>query len=223
MNIDSNNHLINTFSERVVAKIAALPKHAIADTAAKGLDMGDVILAIRNETTHERYQRPIRSFYDLSTAHVSPEARHWLEAQAWANQNPTTGIEGVSHPVAAFRSGWVFYVPSERHWDDSIPADLHDACVEARMCGCDYILFDADAEIIGTLPVWLDDETSVEGLTEEEQKALASIHPEDGLPMDDPHKPADRRVLVDDESPTFGRARRAAQEAGKAALEEDEK
>lgn len=161
----------------------------------------------------------IRKFYDLSTAHVSPAARHWLEATAYVNALQ----QGMrAYPVAAFMHGWMMWVPNAEHLDgEDVPFDLRDACVEARLCGCDYLLFDADAEIIGTLPVWKEDETSTEGFSEEEKAALAAIHPEDGMPLDDPGKPADRRVLLDDESPTFGRARRAAHAAGKAALAED--
>lgn len=223
--IDTNNSLINTFSERMVGIIDALPKWGGAGTDLKAVLLPDVIMALRTESAHERYQRPIRSFYDLSTAHVSPAARQWLELNAGANAMQRGG---TAHPVAAFMFGWMMWVPNDL---EGLHSDLLDACVEALRCGCNYMLFDADAEIIGTLPVWEEDETSLEGLSEQEIEALKLIHPEDGLPMDertnaevildslDPNKPADRRVLLDEESPTFGKAREAAQAAGKAAVE----
>lgn len=170
--IDTNNAMINTFAERTVKAINALPRIGHPDH----LKLGDVIGALRAEAVHERYQAPIRSFYDLSTAHVSQDARRWLETQAWANAAQSINA-GDTHPVAAFTHGWVMWVPDAGvDWDGdvlSVHPDLRDACVEARMCGCDYLMFDADAPTIGTLPVYQDDETSMEGFSEEEKEVMA--------------------------------------------------
>lgn len=142
----------------------------------------------------------VRHFYDLSTAHVSPAARQWLEANAWANAN---GKEEAR--VAAFATGWMMHVPliddeGEERIADRVPSDLVAACLEAKRAGCDYVMFDADADESDTLPVYEEPaDPGDDGLTDEEKAALAladegglhdeldgahAIHPEDGRPMD---------------------------------------
>jgi hypothetical protein len=173
----TDNHLINTFAERIVGILAGpgIDHHAIADTEARGLLLGDVIGAIRREASEERYQQDacLRPFLTISTAHLSHKAKQWLEAQAWTNTIQKPGA--ISHPVAAFQSGWMMWVPDAVDSDNGmmIHADLHDACVEASLCGASYLMFDADGEIIGSLPTYEDDETSDEGLTDEERAAMA--------------------------------------------------
>lgn len=152
----------------------------------------------------------VRHFYDLSTAHISPAARQWLEAQAHI---AATGFEG-DHRVAAFATGWVMWVPEPQPQEGDhkvfmparIHADLHPACFEAFAANCSYIMFDADAGESETLPVYSwDGENDGDGLTDEEKAAMAlagkeaeadegglhdelegahAIHPEDGMPME---------------------------------------
>lgn len=93
----------------------------------------------------------IRNFLDLSTMHLSKDARDLLDELCvnasfgyfvWA---PTDApIPGTDQPNDEARP---------EHW----PPDLWRVMAYARANGCDYILFDADAEIDPALPTF-DDE-----------------------------------------------------------------
>lgn len=84
----------------------------------------------------------IRQFLDLSTAHVSQETRLFLDEQ---NHD---GFDTVWSAKTA--SGWIAYAAESaehpRLLTHGVPADLVAAFARARALGCDYILFDADAD-----------------------------------------------------------------------------
>ena len=88
----------------------------------------------------------IRTFLDLSTAHL-PEhlGSHGL-----------SGEDGVTAYHLPY--GWLMWVPPD---PDAHAADHPDLPPEvlavqryARRCGCDFVLFDADADQVGDLPSW---------------------------------------------------------------------
>lgn len=85
----------------------------------------------------------IRSMLVLSTGHVSDETRKILEGEA-VKDWPVVGFNGVF--------GWVIYAHDDD--DPDIPRDLWSVFEYARSKGCDYIMFDADADTIEELPVF---------------------------------------------------------------------
>lgn len=113
----------------------------------------------------------VRRFLDISTAHVSPAARHWLEANAWANAMQAREA-GDSFRVAAFETGWIMYAPEFGNHERVHP-DLVMPVVHARNAGCEYVCFDADATEVDGLATYEEDAASDEGLTDEEKAALA--------------------------------------------------
>lgn len=117
----------------------------------------------------------IRKFLDISTAHVSPAARQWLEANAWASAAHSPGMVEPER-VAAFVTGWIMFAPEIEHIAESgIDNDLIVPCMFARGLGCDYICFDADAETLAELPVYEEEEGTTEGLTDEEKVVLDMV------------------------------------------------
>jgi hypothetical protein len=93
----------------------------------------------------------IRKFLDLSTAHLSPSDRDHLDACA----APGSAF-GVA--VAKTEDGWFVYAPdpADEVDDRNLPPHLQVISAYARAQGCDYILFDCDAEIDPALPVFDD-------------------------------------------------------------------
>lgn len=176
--MDTNNQRIHTFAERLVARIYELPKHAIADTSYKGAVLGDIIRTIRMEAAKPEYQEPatVRQFLTLSTTHVSPAARQWLEAQAYL-----AAMEGTpEHNVGAMFYGWFVYVDGpDSIKDSSIHPDLYAACGRAAGLGCEYMLFDADAPVLDGLPEWATTDDDDDGFTDEEIAARTVAQPVD--------------------------------------------
>lgn len=123
----------------------------------------------------------IRNFLDLSTAHVSPAARGWLDDQGYAN-----GMEmHCEHTVAAFRDGWLVYAPSpESVRDTKLHPDLLAAAGRARGLDCDYLLFDRDAEVLPGLPLWNDDGAPMENPDDDEDAKHPAVTDHDSSPND---------------------------------------
>jgi len=92
----------------------------------------------------------IRKFLDLSTSHIPDADRAWLCEQADLNNHDGGDVE--SHHVAAHSCGWWMWAGTDDTY--GIPEGLMPVCLHARANGCDYILFDRDAEVIGALPVY---------------------------------------------------------------------
>ncbi|SMC35291.1 hypothetical protein [Novosphingobium sp. B1] len=81
---------------------------------------------------------PLRLFLDCSTAHLSPDARDYVDR---------TDVIASSTPY-----GW-FVWASEEPGED-VPDDLAAIMAHARSLGAEYINFDRDADEIGDLPVF---------------------------------------------------------------------
>ena len=122
----------------------------------------------------------IRKFFDLSTAHVSPAARHWLEGVCHLN---AIGSESSTYPNAgATLYGWALYAPVASEIEGhGLHADLVPVAEAARENECDWILFDLDGDLMDGLPIYGDEPDGDDGLTEEEKIALShSIKNDDG-------------------------------------------
>ena len=147
------------------------------------------------------------TFLDLSTAHVSPTSRLWLEGQALAG-----AVErGPSHTVAAYAEGWWVWVPQDfgdeeplKQYRDRIPADLNAPLMLAHKLGCYYVRFDADGDVDDSLPVVRDDETSLDGFPPEARAAIeaARANPEDAGIADELAEPGELDAPYPHEKPT---------------------
>ncbi len=91
----------------------------------------------------------IRCFLDLSTAHLQPEDRLFLEFSA----NPGS-LAGVAAMAGTY--GWFVYAHDERCCE-GISDVLWTILERTRALGCAYVLFDADAPILDDLPVFEED------------------------------------------------------------------
>lgn len=89
----------------------------------------------------------LRSFMDLSTAHLTPKTRDWLDEH--------DDQDNLSHWVAQTPYGWFLYC-DEENAEGSIPDDLFACMTYARKHGADYVLFDADADALTDLPTFED-------------------------------------------------------------------
>lgn len=106
-------------------------------------------------------ERPIAAkcaFLDLSTAHLSADARAWLMAGSTLNHASLyhgTGTGAAMSTLGATLNGWFMRAPEDTPERSiyGMPADLQALCDYARAHGCNYILFDADADIIPGLPI----------------------------------------------------------------------
>lgn len=89
----------------------------------------------------------IRKFLDLSTAHLSPATLERF------NGLPPDRLPFAGGPTDY---GWFAYAHDENcgEGDDAIPEEMFACMTFARAQGCDYILFDCDAEPIEGLPVF---------------------------------------------------------------------
>lgn len=87
---------------------------------------------------------------DLSTAHLPADLRDDLN-----------GEEGVT--ANRRESGWLLWVPDDvdghaADYDNEVPDVVVQIWRYARSLGCDYVLFDVDAERVSGLPVFGEDE-----------------------------------------------------------------
>jgi hypothetical protein len=93
----------------------------------------------------------VRQFLDVSTAHLTPECRRWLDNEA--EDGPTySGCYGYVT--------WACVNPddhAEVMEDEDRPDVLTAIFQRAASLGCDYVLFDRDAEEDEALPVFDDD------------------------------------------------------------------
>ncbi|WP_036048695.1 hypothetical protein [Bradyrhizobium sp. Tv2a-2] len=90
----------------------------------------------------------LQSFMDLSTAHLKPSTREWLDS--------LDGQDNLSHWVAQTPYGWFLYC-DEENGDNSFPDDLFACFTYARENGAAYILFDGAADAVADLPTYEDD------------------------------------------------------------------
>jgi hypothetical protein len=94
----------------------------------------------------------IRKFLDLSTEHISLAARDWLD-NTGALEADRTG-NGGPHNVALTHHGWLVYAPELNAVGTGLHKDLVPVAAYAREQGCDYILFDGDADVVDELPIF---------------------------------------------------------------------
>lgn len=90
----------------------------------------------------------IRKFLDLSTGHLTADTRAALDS---GNNNNRFGI-----PCAVTDYGFFVYADEEPN-DEVLPEELVKAMRHARANGCEYILFDCDAEIDAELDYFNED------------------------------------------------------------------
>ncbi len=88
----------------------------------------------------------IRTFLDLSTAHLPEDVCDTLSAQP--------GVVAY-----AITYGWLMWVPddpddSSASGDEPVPELVLNIQRFARSLCCDYVLFDADADQVADLPTW---------------------------------------------------------------------
>jgi hypothetical protein len=103
----------------------------------------------------------IRSFLDLSTGHLSTETRAWLDEQGRTAALCRTSMDPrPAFCMASTSDGWLCWAGME---DDeanlqALPLDLIQCIRRAKNLGCDYILFDSDADTDEALHVYEDGE-----------------------------------------------------------------
>ena len=88
----------------------------------------------------------IRTFHDLSTAHLPEEVCDRLSAQPGVDAYSTT-------------YGWLMWIPDDpdEHSlssDEPTPDVVLSIQRYARAMDCDYVLFDANADQVDDLPTW---------------------------------------------------------------------
>jgi hypothetical protein len=110
-------------------------------------------------TTHPN----LRSFMDLSTAHLTPATMDWLDS--------FLGKDNFTHWVAVTPYGWFLYADEEGD-REYFPADLIACFAYARKHGAEYILFDRDADAVDDLPQYDDEESETAGMSEQDRKNL---------------------------------------------------
>ena len=81
---------------------------------------------------------PLRLFLDCSTAHLSLDARVYVETD-----------DAIASPTPY---GWFVYASEEP--GERIPPDLAAIMTYARSLGAEYVNFDCDASEIGDLPTF---------------------------------------------------------------------
>lgn len=111
----------------------------------------------------------VRAFFDLSTAHLTPETINWLQTgfnEEHAERQARTHGGALPLPVGETDHGFFVWAGSDESEDINvvptaaeadrhhIPADLAAARKLARKQGCPYILFDADGPDCEDLPVY---------------------------------------------------------------------
>lgn len=118
------------------------------DAVIGGETYAEVIVGGQVVQTIGRASLPIRRFLDLSTAHLQPADRLFLEFSA----NPGS-LGGLAAMAGTF--GWFVYAHDERCCG-GISDVLWAIFERARTLGCDYVLFDADGPVLEDLPVFED-------------------------------------------------------------------
>lgn len=95
----------------------------------------------------------LRTFLDLSTAHLTKTTREFLDNCATTMANRGSQNPMIDAPIVALADfGWWVFATPDGHprW----PVDLKACILLARGLGADYLLFDADAEVVDGLPVY---------------------------------------------------------------------
>jgi len=87
----------------------------------------------------------VRTFLDISTAHVKPSTMALINMGAMS-MNTLIGDHGA-----------MLHVPSDNTLVPNYPEDLLTVLDHARKLNCDYVLLDGDADLVETLPDYADE------------------------------------------------------------------
>lgn len=96
-----------------------------------------------------------KSILDISTGHVSLPSRAWLDEQAAISL--AFRHEDDERPVATiagFGYGWFMTAHPPEGALELMPDDIKAALQHARNVGCDYVVFDRDADSVEELPTF---------------------------------------------------------------------
>lgn len=95
-----------------------------------------------------------QTFLDISTGHLSGAAKRWLDEGAELNllASQENGPGAAMGCLGATMYGWFMHAGADAH--HGMPPELEAICLYAVSNGCQYILFDADAEVVADLPVY---------------------------------------------------------------------
>lgn len=95
----------------------------------------------------------VRKFLDLSTAHLPYEIAVGDEMDG-SPLRKLAGVTAYEHDAY----GWFVHVPNLADVDtydySTVPDALRTVWDYARSLGCDYVLFDRDADVDDALPVY---------------------------------------------------------------------
>ena len=100
----------------------------------------------------------VRQFLDLSTGHLRPETREAWSAGMAVDDEAMSLVSATQHGFFV----WAGDASEGAEADEGWPHDVADCRRRARAMGCDYLLFDADAEPVAGLPFYDDDGTPSE-------------------------------------------------------------
>lgn len=98
----------------------------------------------------------LRTFADLSTAHLTEGLALWLEVecQRQANGGGTRGMPSIWSLGTGFLV-WIPDLPCDRQaYLDAVDPILKRILEAARQAGADYVLLDRDADTCDALPVF---------------------------------------------------------------------
>jgi hypothetical protein len=91
----------------------------------------------------------IKKYLDLSTAHICRDTADWLSVLA----DDLRANGGDNRIIHDFTHGWFFSVTAfDTH--DGTPEDLKVVIGWAREQDCQYVMLDADAEVLPELPTY---------------------------------------------------------------------
>jgi hypothetical protein len=110
---------------------------------------GLTVLGYCDWTRARRGETPVRPFLDVSTGHLSPGTRALLDDEDALEDAPSSLMRGAY--------GWMVHVPEDAVASLRWPGDLEGVLAHARLHGCDYVLFDADAPRIDGL-AWFEED-----------------------------------------------------------------
>ena len=94
----------------------------------------------------------MRRFLDVSSGHLTPGTRAWLDAQ-FADDSLRDPANHVAAELAGGRTRYGWFVYAADNPVSGVPADLARILAEARQRGADYALFDCDAAPDQRFPV----------------------------------------------------------------------
>lgn len=98
----------------------------------------------------------LRTFAELSTAHLTEGLAHWLEVECkrQANGGGTCGMPSVWN----LGTGFLVWIPDpsfdRQAYLDAVDPILKRILEHARLAGADYVLLDRDADTCDALPVF---------------------------------------------------------------------